>query len=90
MMSNFERVTPKHAMSSSILRPESESPTHFPLPIIHYPSPFGKPVEGHPGQALHEKLWKLLNRLDKVSEHVELLLLVCALPLVCVFSSAFQ
>ena len=69
MMSNFERVTPKHSMSSSILRSESESPTHFPLPIIHYPYPFREPVKGHPGLALHEKLWKLLNRLDKVDEH---------------------
>ena len=69
MMSNFERVTPKHSMSSSILRSESESPTHFPLPIIHYPSPFGEPAKGNPGLALHEKLWKLLNRLGKVDKH---------------------
>ena len=58
--------------------------------FIHYPSPFGEPVMGHPGLALHEKLWKLLNRLDKVGEHPTFLFLMFALLLVCVFSSAFQ
>ena len=93
-MSNFEMVIPKPYSILFLSRPysilRSEFPTHFPLPIIHYRSPFGEPIKGHPGLALHEKLWKLLNRLDKVGEHIKLLFLVFALPLVCVFSSAFQ
>ena len=80
--------TLKHSWPYSILR--SEFPTHFLLPIIHYPSPRlegpSRDTQDKPYMRNFGSSWIDLIKLTNIS-HWILLPYVCSSPCLCVFIS---